>query len=420
MSVTVAADATRDDIDVDLAVGASVAGKVTKVGGLAAADTQVAVYSVDGATRRGIGSLSTNPDGTYSIKGLTAGTYTLRFSGGPSNLPEQYLGGGGDLETATTFTLGATEARTGLNMTVTAGSTVSGTVRTPAGAAAGGVYVVIYKRVGTGSAATWEWFYDDDTVTNGTYSFGGLAAGTYTLKFVTDDELPTQYLGGVSTIESATPFTVTTGQNRTVDYTLRTEDTIDVTPVVTTTSLVLSTATRAYGLASSATIQVAGTGTTATGSVALKEGAKTIGSGSLVAGKATIALPKTLTVGKHNLVAVYAGTVTHAGSTSATKALTVVKATPTVSVKLAKKSISKKSKGKVTVTVKATALKPTGTVKIKDGKKVLKTVTLKNGSVVVTLPKLKKGKHKISVSYSGSTTVAAKKSGVVTLTVKKK
>ena len=64
------------------------------------------------------------------------------------------------------------------------------------------------------------------------------------------------------------------------------------------------------------------------GKVSIKEGAKTLVTGTLKAdklGKVTIKLPKTLKKGKHTLVAVYAGTATVTGSKAKAVTLTVTK-----------------------------------------------------------------------------------------------
>ena len=88
----------------------------------------------------------------------------------------------------------------------------------------------------------------------------------------------------------------------------------------------------------------------------------------------------------------------------------VAKLKAKVSAKLAKKSIKAKQRGKVTVTVKISGIKkPTGKLLIRDGKKTIKTVTLKakhQGKVTVKLPKLKKGKHKISAQLKATKQLA--------------
>lgn len=95
--------------------------------------------------------------------------------------------------------------------------------------------------------------------------------------------------------------------------------------------------------------------------------------------------------------------------------------TSSTTVTLAKKRVKKGSRVKVTVRVNVAGMKsPTGKVVIRDGKKVIKRVTVKTshkGTVTVKLPKLKVGKHKISVRYAGTGRVKASSSKTVTLRV---
>ena len=94
-----------------------------------------------------------------------------------------------------------------------------------------------------------------------------------------------------------------------------------------------------------------------------------------------------------------------ANSTSTASVLAAGKATPTVSIP-AVKSVTAKKQAKVVVTIKGTAgLYANGTITVTEGAKVLvatKTLSSK-GVVTVTLPKLKKGTHKITVTYNGNT-----------------
>ncbi|MDQ8042943.1 MAG: Ig-like domain-containing protein, partial [Brevundimonas sp.] len=155
------------------------------------------------------------------------------------------------------------------------------------------------------------------------------------------------------------------------------------------------------------TVTVAAAGLTPTGTVSVKDAGKVIATGTLVAGKVTITLPKTLAVGKHALVASFAGTTTVAAASSASQTLTVTKAKATVRATFAHKSVTAKAHGKVTVKVSATGLVPSGKVTVKDGTKVIATATLKGGSTTITLPLLKKGSHTLTFSYGGSATVLA-------------
>ena len=59
---------------------------------------------------------------------------------------------------------------------------------------------------------------------------------------------------------------------------------------------------------------------------------------------------------------------------------------------------------------------PLGTLMVKDGKKTLKKLALATkhkGVLTFKLPKLKKGKHKLSVVYSGNAVVRTSKARLV-------
>ncbi len=125
-------------------------------------------------------------------------------------------------------------------------------------------------------------------------------------------------------------------------------------------------------------------------------------------GTATFVLPKTLAPGATTLTVAYAGDGTTQAA-SATVTVTVQKAATTPAPKVTKK-VSAKKGGKVKVTLgSADGTAPTGkvTVTLKKGKKTKKVKgTLKNGVVVIKVPKLKKGKWKGTVVYAGSATHA--------------
>ena len=103
--------------------------------------------------------------------------------------------------------------------------------------------------------------------------------------------------------------------------------------------------------------------------------------------------------------------------------LVVGKAASTSSLKLNKTKIKKSKKAVATVQVKSVATsKATGTVKVYDGSKVIKSATLKSsakGTIKITLPKLKKGTHKIKATYAGNGVAKASTSKVVKLKVTK-
>lgn len=112
------------------------------------------------------------------------------------------------------------------------------------------------------------------------------------------------------------------------------------------------------------------------------------------------------------------------GSTSPTSTPTNPPTTPaatpvaaSVAEKVAKK-VKHTAKVKLVATVTAPGVVPTGTVTVLDRKKRLATKTLTGGKATFKLKKLKKGKHKITTTYSGSSTVAPATSKTITVTSK--
>jgi hypothetical protein len=94
-----------------------------------------------------------------------------------------------------------------------------------------------------------------------------------------------------------------------------------------------------------------------------------------------------------------AGYVTTVKSSAAVK---VPKLAATASAKLKQATVKAKAQAVVNVTVKAKGLKPGGKVKVSYGKKSV-TAVVKSGKAAVKLPKLKKGKYTLKVTYLGST-----------------
>ena len=110
-------------------------------------------------------------------------------------------------------------------------------------------------------------------------------------------------------------------------------------------------------------------------------------------------------VGKRVSVRVSAQRTGFATGTATSSAVKVGKGKPSVKVTAAAVKVGKAPK--VVVRVKAAGLtKPTGTVTVKYGSKSVKVqLSGKNkGKVVVTLPRLAKGTHKVKASFSPTKT----------------
>lgn len=160
-----------------------------------------------------------------------------------------------------------------------------------------------------------------------------------------------------------------------------------------------------YGKATKIPVTVSAEAGTPTGTVALRNGAKQLASAKLTDGAATLRLPATAKAGKHALSLVYTG---DEGYLVATGAVTVnlAKAKAKANVKVTKAPTTKKA-GKAKVAVKAGKTAATGkvTILVKNakGKTVKKLIgKLKNGAVTINLPKSKRGKYRLAVTYAAS------------------
>jgi hypothetical protein len=162
----------------------------------------------------------------------------------------------------------------------------------------------------------------------------------------------------------------------------------------------------AYGSSHKLSVTVAGGGDVPTGTVTVKQGATTLGTGTLTAGAADVTLPKTMTVGAHALTVEYSGDGDYkSGSTE--KSINVKKATSTTTATPAVTTVTKGKSFYVTVKVTAPGVKPTGLVKIYKGTTLLAQGTLVNGVVKIKVPttKLAVAKHSLKAKYVGSDTV---------------
>jgi hypothetical protein len=148
----------------------------------------------------------------------------------------------------------------------------------------------------------------------------------------------------------------------------------------------------------------------------LRDGAPIVGAASTVYRVTEVDITHTLSV---QVVGTKAG-MTDGVATSA--GVVVPKVSSITSVTAFPTTITRSQRAKLTIRVNASAVtKPTGTLVIKDGRKTVKKITLKesnNGIRTYRLPRLKVGKHKIKVTYRGSTTVNKSKSKTLKLIVR--
>src|SRR3989442_968186 len=158
-----------------------------------------------------------------------------------------------------------------------------------------------------------------------------------------------------------------------------------------------------------------------TGTVTFRDGATALATVNLVNGSASFSLA-TLTPGSHSLTAVYNGSASFAGSTSAVVNHVVNAGNSSTSLTSAPNPSTTGQTVALTATVSAVAPAtgtPTGTVTFRDSATVLSTVTLVNGSASFQTAALAVGSHPLTATYNGSATFAASTSPVGTQLVKR-
>jgi hypothetical protein len=180
-----------------------------------------------------------------------------------------------------------------------------------------------------------------------------------------------------------------------------------LTPTTTTLTSDLNPSTIGSGVLLTATVSPS----SATGTLTFKDGAAaletvTVGHGS--GGYTTSAFA----IGSHSLTAVFSGSGTYAGSTSAGLTQTV-NGLPTTTT-LASSATSITQGGSVTLTATVSPLTATGTVTFKDGATTLGTATLSNGSGSYSTSTLGAGSHSLTAVYGGNQTYAGSTSATVT------
>jgi Bacterial Ig-like domain (group 3) len=172
--------------------------------------------------------------------------------------------------------------------------------------------------------------------------------------------------------------------------------------IPTTTGLISSQNPSVFGQTVTFTATVSGGSSVATGTITFKDGATTIGTGTLNASAQATFATSTLAVGSHSITASYGGDATNAASTSSpvTQVVNSNKATSTALASSQNPSAFGQAV-KFTATVTTASGTPTGTVTFKDGTATLGTGSLSAGTATFTTTVLTVGIHSITAVYSG-------------------
>jgi uncharacterized protein YjdB len=154
-----------------------------------------------------------------------------------------------------------------------------------------------------------------------------------------------------------------------------------VTITQSTSALTLAASASSLQLGQSITLTASLTPSTATGSIIFKDGTTILGTGTLANGTASLTT-SALTIGAHNITAIYAGDTNTSSATSSAQSVTITQSTSALT--LAASASSLQLGQSVTLTANITPSTATGSITFQDGTTVFGTGTLANGTASLT------------------------------------
>jgi hypothetical protein len=150
-----------------------------------------------------------------------------------------------------------------------------------------------------------------------------------------------------------------------------------------------------------------------TGTVTFKNGAATLGTGTLDSSGVATLTKTNLPVGSLSISAVYNGDSETTKSSSAVMIQTVNQATSATAVTSSRNPSTVGQLVKFTATVTSSTTTPTGTVTFMDGSNVLTTANLAGGKASYSTSALEVGSHSITAVYNGTTNITGSTSTVL-------
>ncbi len=221
------------------------------------------------------------------------------------------------------------------------------------------------------------------------YSFTAADAGTH--KFVGETILHTN---GSQTITVADAHQPSTAGTATVTVS-------GSTKTGTTTTLTSSASPSSYNQQVTFTAVVTATSGSPTGTVTFKDGATTLGTGSVSGGVASFMI-SSLAIGTHSITAAYGGDSNFNGSSSTVLSQVVDQATTSTALTSAPNPSIVNQQVTFTATVTgASGGTPTGTITFKQGTTALATKSLASGSATFSTTYSTSGSRTLTATYSG-------------------
>jgi len=230
---------------------------------------------------------------------------------------------------------------------------------------------------------------------------------------------------GHATLSTSTlavgPHSITAAYAGDANFTLSTSQvntqTVGLAP--TATALVSSTNPAIAGQVVSFTATVTSGVGTPSGTVTFKDGAATLGTGSLNSSGQAGFSTSSLAVGNHGITATYIGGSQFAGSSSATLTETISLASTTTALQITPNpSVVGQTVNLVATVTASSGGNPTGTVTFKEGNTTIATASIDaNGTAMASISTFSLGTHRVKAIFAGTPDYAGSTSGVVKLTV---
>jgi hypothetical protein len=167
--------------------GGAISGTVTGGDNVGIGGIEVTAYAAGSAVA--LPSVATASDGTYTVSGLTSGSYRLRFFDPSGRFVTEFYNNKPTILTANI--VGVTDGVTtvGVNAQLASFGSLGGVIKSAAGKALAGIEVNTWSFDGING---WQWAGGAVTDTAGKYTIGGLAPGDYRVGFADPNG---QYLG---------------------------------------------------------------------------------------------------------------------------------------------------------------------------------------------------------------------------------
>ena len=328
----------------------------------------------------------TTPSGNVWLS-MDGGSATVKtLSGGSATFPIYGPSAGNHILYASYPTQGVFLASSATGtLTVTQGSTTTTSLQTSANPSTYGSLVTFTATVTAGATGQVTFMDGTTALGSGTLSRGTPNTATFGISsLAVGDHTITAVYGGDANLPGSTsaPLTQT------------------VVGGSSSTSLVQSSASSAYGVPVTFTATVTSSGGIPAGTVTFMDGATTLGSGTLSGGTPNTAAFTTSSLGggEHSITASYNGSTSFGVSASSAVIHTITNAPTTTSIS---SSANPSGYGSlVTFTATVTPSAATGTVTFSDGGTSLGTVALSGGTAQFSTSALTAGTHAITATFN--------------------